>query len=156
MDLPIVVLVIIAALVLVVVLVLLANGLHLFNKAKRRKEDKVGAVLKKSPYRKPAPIKRPNNEILQRDRDKEKEIEEENYDQVTRYQEDEIEKEVATEQAQIVDVVKPVGFWTRFIMSQKINFMIAHIKGQRNGTGYWQALINAQAAFQGKGKGKGR
>jgi predicted Holliday junction resolvase-like endonuclease len=156
MDLPIVVISIIIVLVLVIVLAILSGGLRLLNKVKKSKEDKVGAVLKKSPYRKPPPIKRPNNEILQRDRDKEKEIEEAKYDQVTRYQEDEIEKEVATEQAQIVDVVKPVGFWTRFIMSQKINFMIAHIKGQRNGTGYWQALVNAQAAFQGKNKGKGR
>ena len=57
----------------------------------------------------------------------------------------------------IVDVAKPVGFWSRLIMSQKLGFMMA-LKQQMNknhNNGYFVNLMKAQARSQSKEKGRG-
>ena len=57
----------------------------------------------------------------------------------------------------IVDVAKPVGFWSRLIMSQKLGFMMAlrQQMNKNNKHGYFVNLINAQSKVQSKGKGRG-
>lgn len=57
----------------------------------------------------------------------------------------------------IVDFIKPVGFWSRLIMSQKIGFLMAmrHQMNKKNKHGYFVNLINAQSMSQGKEKGRG-
>ena len=58
----------------------------------------------------------------------------------------------------IVDIAKPVGFWSRLIMSQKLGFMMA-MKQQMNKNnkhGYFVNLIRAQSQSQSKEKGRGR
>ena len=60
-------------------------------------------------------------------------------------------------EVEIVGLAKPVGFWSKFIMSQKLGFILARMTLQRdNKNGYWVNTIKAQAASQGKEQGKGR
>ncbi len=58
----------------------------------------------------------------------------------------------------IVDVAKPVGFWSRLIMSQKLGFIIAMRQqmNRKNNRHYFQNLIKAQAQSKGKEKGMQR
>lgn len=69
-----------------------------------------------------------------------------------------VEKEVAPpSETVIVDIAKPVGFWSRLIMSQKLGFMMA-MKNQMNKNnkhGYFVNLIKAQSQGQSKEKGRG-
>ena len=61
------------------------------------------------------------------------------------------------EEGKIVGVVKPKGFWSKFIMSQKLGFMFARFTASENkGEGFWTNLIKAQDISQGKDKGRGR
>lgn len=62
------------------------------------------------------------------------------------------------EQVQIVDVAKPVGFWSEFIMKQKMGFILARmsLSGQKNDKSYWVNLVKAQDASQSKDQKRGR
>lgn len=67
------------------------------------------------------------------------------------------EKSQLVDDTVIVDVAKPVGFWSRLIMSQKLNFMINFTQQMNNNNkhGYFVNLIRAQARSQSKEKGRG-
>lgn len=58
----------------------------------------------------------------------------------------------------IVDIAKPVGFWSRLVMSQKLGFMMAMRQqmNKNNKHGYFVNLIRAQSQSQSKEKGRGR
>ncbi|MHC0449588.1 MAG: hypothetical protein ACRY3E_05885 [Candidatus Lariskella arthropodorum] len=57
----------------------------------------------------------------------------------------------------IVGVVEPKGFWSKFIASQKIGYILARMSMQTAAeNGFWVNLIKAQSASRGKNQGKGR
>lgn len=57
----------------------------------------------------------------------------------------------------IVGLAKPKGFWSRFIMGEKLGYIMARIQAAENKKGgFWVNLINAQSMSQGKDQGRGR
>jgi Flp pilus assembly protein TadB len=62
------------------------------------------------------------------------------------------------EDVQIVGLAKPVGFWSKFVMNQRMGFLVARmgLQANKDQKGYWVNLIKAQALSQGKNQNKGR
>ena len=61
------------------------------------------------------------------------------------------------EGSKIVGLAKPQGIWSRFIMSQKLGYIMARLTQQESKqSGFWVNLIKAQANSQGKDQSKGR
>ena len=61
------------------------------------------------------------------------------------------------DEGKIVGVAEPKGFWSRFIISQKIGFIFARLTANQNKEqGFWTNLIKAQDISQSKDKGRGR
>jgi len=62
------------------------------------------------------------------------------------------------EDMKIIGVAKPVGFWSKFVMSQKMGYIMTRMQMQtsKDQKGYWVNLMKAQAASQGKEQGRGR
>jgi len=60
------------------------------------------------------------------------------------------------EEGRIVGVAEPVGFWTSLILGQKLTFLVnqAHAM-EKEGKGFWVALVNAQARSQERTRGRG-
>jgi hypothetical protein len=56
----------------------------------------------------------------------------------------------------IVGIAEPKGFWTKLIMSQKMQFLLNFGMESKKGPGYFQNLIKAQAKSQSKEKSRGR
>jgi hypothetical protein len=58
----------------------------------------------------------------------------------------------------IVDVVKPIGFWTSMILGQKLTFLIqsAQTINQRDKKGFWVSMIEAKDRAAGRQHGRGR
>jgi len=58
----------------------------------------------------------------------------------------------------IVDVVKPIGFWTSMILGQKLTFLIqsAQIINKRDKQGFWVSMIEAQEQAAGRQHGRSR
>lgn len=140
---------------------------YLANKyMERQREKRLRAIDEASPYKpnakKPGPIKL-TDELKSKDRGLEKIKKEQQESAVTRYNPN--EQEVSSpnkerEEEVIVGVAKPVGMWSKFIMKQKLGFILALgglQSGQDKGSkGYWQNLIKAQGFSQGKDQGRGR
>ena len=64
---------------------------------------------------------------------------------------------LSEEETRIVGVAEPVGRWTKFVMKQKMGYIVARQAYQnRNQGGFWVNLIKAQAASQGKETARGR
>ena len=121
-------------------------------------QSHVNDVLEQSQYRKasPGPL-RPNNDFLAKDKVQEKKKQEELNYGVTRYDPKGLMQDRESERGEIVGIAEPVGFWSKFIMSQKLGFILARMNLQKdNKNGYWVNLIKAQDATQGKSQGKGR
>lgn len=59
---------------------------------------------------------------------------------------------------QIVDFVKPVGFWTSMILGQKLTYLIqsAQILNKRGDKGFWASMIEAKERAQGRQHSRGR
>ncbi len=59
---------------------------------------------------------------------------------------------------EIVDIVKPVGFWTSMILGQKLTYLIqsANIINKKNNKGFWVSMIEAQEQAAGRQHGRGR
>ena len=60
------------------------------------------------------------------------------------------------EAGKIVGLAEPQGFWSKFVMSQKMGFLLARMNSQDKSGGFWANLIKAQDMSQGKDKGRGR
>ncbi|CAL7960854.1 conserved hypothetical protein [Alphaproteobacteria bacterium] len=73
---------------------------------------------------------------------------------VTRYDPEGQQKNRVHSDMKIVGVVEPKGFWSKFVMSQKMGYILARM-GFRD-EGFWVNLIKAQQASQGKDKNRGR
>ena len=132
---------------------------------KKQFDKTLSDIHSTSPYRKQKKDPLPNNKNDFLKKDKEEEIEkaqeEEKNMSISKSQGVEIipkeNKQEMTKDSEIVGVATPKGFWTKFIMSQKLGFILGRISGQNvSGQGFWANLVKAQAASQGKEKGRGR
>lgn len=61
-------------------------------------------------------------------------------------------------EVKIVDMVKPVGFWTSVILGQKLTYLInsAQIINKRGKQGFWVSMIEAQEQAAGRQHSRGR
>ena len=59
---------------------------------------------------------------------------------------------------QIVDFVKPVGFWTSMVLGQKLTHLInsANIMNNDNRKGFWVRMVEAQDRAAGRQRGRSR
>jgi hypothetical protein len=59
---------------------------------------------------------------------------------------------------QIVDIVKPIGFWTSMILGQKLTYLIqsAQVLNKRGNKGFWVSMIEAKEREAGRQHGRGR
>lgn len=63
------------------------------------------------------------------------------------------------EETQIVDIVKPIGFWTSMILGQKLTYLIKSaqiIQNRDNKKGFWVSMIEAKDRAAGRQQGRGR
>lgn len=58
----------------------------------------------------------------------------------------------------IVDIVKPIGFFTSMILGQKLTYLIqsAQIINKRSEQGFWVSMVEAQEKAAGRQHGRGR
>jgi hypothetical protein len=67
------------------------------------------------------------------------------------------QQDVDFEKPQIVDIVKPVGFWTSMVLGQKLTYLVSSAKLMNdNKKGFWTSMVEAQARAAGRERGKGR
>lgn len=61
-------------------------------------------------------------------------------------------------QVNIVDIVKPIGFFTAMILGQKLSYLIqsAQIINNRSHKGFWVSMIEAKDRAAGRQHGRGR
>jgi len=61
-------------------------------------------------------------------------------------------------ESQIVDIVKPVGFWTSMILGQKLTYLVqsAQSLNKRGDKGFWAAMIEAKERSAGRQHSRGR
>jgi hypothetical protein len=116
---------------------------------KKRRENKTfGKTLvdiqNQSPFRKNDTI-RPKNDFLMLSKENQQEE-----DKVTKLGQEK------KEAGKIVGLAEPQGFWSKFVMSQKMGFLLARMNSQDKSGGFWANLIKAQDMSQGKDKGRGR
>lgn len=64
----------------------------------------------------------------------------------------------AINQIDVVDIVKPVGFWTSMILGQKLSYLIqsAQVLNKRGDKGFWASMIEAKEREAGKQHSRGR
>jgi hypothetical protein len=147
------------ALVLMMFFAYMANKYRSLLNTRRREE-----IFQASYYRKKNP--KPSNKEDHRSKDKKQEQKKESailtgvelYDP-RQEQEVDVQNPLAkAEDVKIVGVAKPVGFWSRFVMKQKLGFIMARMQMQQNkgSQGFWVNLIKAQATSQSKQQGRGR
>lgn len=58
---------------------------------------------------------------------------------------------------EIVDFVKPIGFWTSMILGQKLTYLIqsAQVLNKRGNKGFWVSMIEAKDRAAGRQQGRG-
>ena len=61
-------------------------------------------------------------------------------------------------ETKIVDIVKPIGFWTSMILGQKLTYLIqsAQIINKRANRGFWVSMVEAQEQAAGREHGRTR
>jgi hypothetical protein len=71
---------------------------------------------------------------------------------------DQINENIELNETKIVDLVKPVGFWTSMILGQKLTYLVssAKIMNKNSDKGFWESMVEAQEKAQGRQKGRGR
>lgn len=76
----------------------------------------------------------------------------------TRAREFDEDMDYGREYSRVVDVVKPIGFWTSLILGQKLSHLVnrAHVLNSREHKGFWVSMVEAQARGAGRQKGRGR
>lgn len=59
-------------------------------------------------------------------------------------------------QVEIVDFVKPIGFWTSMILGQKLTYLIqsAQVLNKRGNKGFWVSMIEAKDRAAGRQHGR--
>jgi hypothetical protein len=60
------------------------------------------------------------------------------------------------EEVKIVDIVKPVGFWTSMVLGQTLTYLVssAKIMNKNSKKGFWISMVEAQERAQGRQKGR--
>ncbi|MSP33386.1 MAG: hypothetical protein EXR06_00595 [Rickettsiales bacterium] len=78
------------------------------------------------------------------------------YELITSEQQQKEKAELA--ETKIVDIVKPIGFWTSVILGQKLTYLIqsAQIINKRANRGFWVSMVEAQEQAAGKQHGRTR
>ena len=68
------------------------------------------------------------------------------------------EKEQDLAQVEIVDIVKPIGFWTSVILGQKLTYLIqsAQMLNKKGDKGFWVSMVEAKDRVAGKQHSRGR
>jgi hypothetical protein len=58
----------------------------------------------------------------------------------------------------IIDIVKPIGFWTSMILGQKLTYLIqsAQVINKRDKQGFWVSMVEAKEREAGKQHARGR
>jgi hypothetical protein len=58
---------------------------------------------------------------------------------------------------EIVDFVKPIGFWTSMILGQKLTYLVqsAQVLNKRGKKGFWVSMIEAKDRSAGRQQGRG-
>lgn len=66
------------------------------------------------------------------------------------------ENEEEVGQVEIVDFVKPIGFWTSMILGQKLTYLIqsAQTLNKRGNKGFWVSMIEAKDRAAGRQRGR--
>lgn len=97
-------------------------------------------------------IPRANSE-LQRERNLKKQQENHSYELIESQQNQEEINDV-----EIVDFVKPIGFWTSMILGQKLTYLIqsAQVLNKRGKKGFWVSMIEAKDRAAGRQHGRSR
>jgi hypothetical protein len=116
-------------------------------------------VVGSSPYRKVEPMQKPQNDFLLRNIELEDKKQDKLSSDVTKYDPHElgVEKTESHEESRIVGIAEPQGFWSKFVMSQKLGHILARLGAQQSSDkGFWVNLIKAQGMSQGKDQSRGR
>lgn len=123
-------------------------------------------LYSKSPYRNPLPAIKRNDEFLMREQKAEKLVGNDKgvsgpeFARVKRIgSKDDGEREMpdGKDSGHIVGVAEPKGFWSRFIMGQKLSYIMARLGApNKGGQGFWVNFIHAQDMGRGRGEGRGR
>ncbi len=118
----------------------------------------VQSVIDASPYRKDKPPTQiALNDPLARNKLYEKRRQEELEKNMGVVKYDPNQNLQVEEEAQIVGVAEPQGFWTKFIMGQKIGYIKMRMSMQSSSSSFWTTLIKAQeTSRKGQDRGRGR
>lgn len=163
--------VLILSLIIIAIVLLFLIGLYVAAIVSRKKSQrKLNTIYEASPFREkkksPSDANAESDEFQARDERKEivtgkavSKAYEKHKQKEAKYQEGLVPLEknkTSPNDTTIVDIAKPVGFWSRLIMSQKLGFLV-NLRSQMNKSkhGYFVNLINAQARSQSKEKGRG-
>lgn len=68
------------------------------------------------------------------------------------------QEEVQFEKPEIVDIVKPVGFWTSMVLGQKLTYLVSSAKLMNDNSkkGFWTSMVEAEARAAGRQRGQSR
>ena len=153
----------IAGLAFIVLLLLVFGAMSFFSYLARKYHQRMSqrrmrALEEESPYRRKTPPPRTNrNDFLSRDKLAEKKKQQEIESGVVLYDPERRNEIGRADDIEIVGVAEPKGFWSKFVMNQKIGYIMARANFQnKSQSGYWVNLIKAQAASQSKEQGRGR
>ena len=79
-------------------------------------------------------------------------------DPLTRLPNKDAEADIKQEvgESKIVDIVKPVGFWTSMVLGQKLTYLVSSAKlmNDKSHKGFWVSMVEAQANAQGRQRGR--
>ena len=69
---------------------------------------------------------------------------------------DQDEQSQELDEVKIVDLVKPVGFWTSMVLGQKLTYLVssAKIMNENSKKGFWVSMVEAQGRAAGRQRGK--
>lgn len=81
---------------------------------------------------------------------------EETRELVQRINNPELEENKELGQTKIVDIVKPVGFWTSMILGKKLTYLLSSAKlmNENSEKGFWVSMIEAQERAKGRERGR--
>ena len=129
-----------AIMVALFVRIILLIALKIFTN-KHIESDKIAEAIEKKKLDK-------KDEDLYRDKRKEEE----------RYSKIEKENQNNIDEVEIVDIVKPVGFWTSMILGKKLTYLVSSAKlmNKNRKKGFWSSMVEAQERAAGREKGRGR
>ena len=76
------------------------------------------------------------------------------YELVASAEQEQDRKDLA--EVKIVDIVKPVGFWTSMILGQKLTYLVsaAQIINKRSQKGFWVSMVEAKERAAGRERGR--